>query len=1231
MLSIGRNHGLWSYQTGLYLVALLVSCSDKMDSEAIYASYTDNLLEQTAVQYGSSDLPGGYTILRYGIEDGLISDRVSDAAQDTLGYLWISNGLGLTRYDGREFVNYRPERAQGNAMGTVDKIVISPAQEICYGVMSGQMVFDRRAFAFYEADSAMMAKYAPGTEDIIGFCPDCGVLDRLGNVWYRSHKLYLLNSAGGGIIKESDQFFEEGIRSVFLDAKENYWVQTNRALYTYVDTGFVESPLTVNTRVGQLFTDRKGTSWIRGSRDTLFQIQAGGEVSKYNFGESVFLNGAFGEDASGKTYVATSDNLQVFGANGVPELPMSLKNIRAIVPDKSGRLICFSDSACYLVADSRFIKIAGPGELNARIQNALADRENTVWLSTSNGLYQCTPSPLQALSVNMADLESQFGPASGSGWRPPLEIVYHDFYDRVWLRYGDELVLYNPNDASAKYQKLTGPDLIAGSYTIHEDASGAVWVGTAHFNENYQVTNSGGLWRYSENQWTRMRIRDSAGRYMENFSVCPLTSGNESGFCLGNNRIWIATGYGLAVTDVNEIDFHLIPGTNDVFQIQENHDHGIVMAAEGRLAKFDEQHQKFETFCRNPHITAGTAFSVMAIDRFNSVWLPGSEGNSLHYLYMFGENDRVDSIQLKDIGLEDPKQVANRVSFIGADRAGGVWIGSTAMGLTVVIPNDTFSAGVVNHIPQDLAGNLIYDGYVDKFDRVWLAHDLGITILHPGYMTSREMANVLNSAWLKQCTYKSELKKDTFLVIRSMNFGEKRGVTGSLGSESIHPCYNYGVLIGEETKFFVDYDGLHSDYGNRIAPVTSLLSFSVRSGTDISVYELPQPELEFQHDENNFGFSFIGVSLFEKGKVKYKTLLEGYDAEWNSVGVTNVNYTNLPPGNYTFHVMAANNSGVYSEPVSYSFEIIPPWYTTTWAFVLFGSLALGSIAGVFNLRTRQLRIRQKKLELVVEQRTAEVAQQKHEIEEKNKEILDSITTAQRLQNAILPSVTFVKQAIPASFIWYKPKDIVAGDFYWVEQVGDLVLATVGDCTGHGVPGAMLSVVCSNALNRALNEFGCTEPGLLLDKVRELVLATYARSEQEVKDGMDATCISINGNNGKLSWAGANNKAWLIRREEVIELTADRQPVGHSDHPQPFTTREMMTEAGDMLYILSDGFQDQFGQSTNKKYKIGKLKTFFVEIAARPIEEQKQLLETELMNWKGTLEQVDDITIMGIKF
>lgn len=290
------------------------------------------------------------------------------------------------------------------------------------------------------------------------------------------------------------------------------------------------------------------------------------------------------------------------------------------------------------------------------------------------------------------------------------------------------------------------------------------------------------------------------------------------------------------------------------------------------------------------------------------------------------------------------------------------------------------------------------------------------------------------------------------------------------------------------------------------------------------------------------------------------------------------------------------------------------------------------ILSILILRSHNKQRRQKR---ALKDKNEEIYKQKAVIIKKNEEIVDSINYARRIQAAILPPIRLVNNYLNNSFVLYLPKDIVAGDFYWMESLKskegeDLILFAAADCTGHGVPGAMVSVMCHNALNRSVREFDYIKPNKILDKSRELVVEEFSKSDFAMSDGMDISLCVLNLKNLKLSWAGANNPLWIIRDRQIIEYKADKQPVGNYIVNEPFTNHYIQLQKGDVIYVFSDGIQDQFGGPKGKKFKVTQLKDLLIEVHQLNPKEQHEIIYERIEKWRGDQEQVDDICLIGVK-
>ncbi len=280
------------------------------------------------------------------------------------------------------------------------------------------------------------------------------------------------------------------------------------------------------------------------------------------------------------------------------------------------------------------------------------------------------------------------------------------------------------------------------------------------------------------------------------------------------------------------------------------------------------------------------------------------------------------------------------------------------------------------------------------------------------------------------------------------------------------------------------------------------------------------------------------------------------------------------------------------------------------------------------------------LEHKVVERTEQVVKQKEEIQEKTKEletlfkqVTDSIHYAKRIQEAILPPLSLVKSILPESFILYKPKDIVSGDFYWIDKKNDWSYFAAVDCTGHGVPGAFMSIVGYNLLKDILNNSNAITPAAIMDKMNDGVANTLhsGSSDNQTKDGMDMTLCALNYKTLELQFAGAFNPLYIVRNNELLQFKVDKFPIGmFIGEKQHFTNNSVQLQNGDNVYIFSDGYADQFGGPKGKKYMAGNFRELLKEMSKLPIENQSINLNQTIEEWRGNLEQVDDILVIGIK-
>jgi serine phosphatase RsbU (regulator of sigma subunit)/HAMP domain-containing protein len=284
--------------------------------------------------------------------------------------------------------------------------------------------------------------------------------------------------------------------------------------------------------------------------------------------------------------------------------------------------------------------------------------------------------------------------------------------------------------------------------------------------------------------------------------------------------------------------------------------------------------------------------------------------------------------------------------------------------------------------------------------------------------------------------------------------------------------------------------------------------------------------------------------------------------------------------------------------------------------------------------------RERILEMKVVERTDEVVRQKEEVERQSRKVVelyknvtDSIRYAKRLQDSILPPERRIRELLPESFVFYRPKDIVSGDFYWVERIDDRVAFAAVDCTGHGVPGAFMSLIGHNGLNQAMREQGRSRPSEVLKMLNKIAFDALHkdREDQMVRDGMDMALCNYDPQRMVLEYAGANSPLYLVRGDEVLRFTPDKRPIGSFDlEGHSFTDHRIKLEQGDMVYIFSDGYADQFGGPKGKKFLYKRFRDLLLEVSRFPIEQQRRMLDEAFRGWRGTHEQVDDILVIGMR-
>jgi len=515
-------------------------------------------------------------------------------------------------------------------------------------------------------------------------------------------------------------------------------------------------------------------------------------------------------------------------------------------------------------------------------------------------------------------------------------------------------------------------------------------------------------------------------------------------------------------------------------------------------------------------------------------------------------------------------------------------------------------------------------------------------------------------------------------VENQIMYGQKNDSLSSRRFNLIeYQVYNNIYLEENTTLWMCSNNGLFAydllnKYNTEAKPI--LYNRQVKCSVDSVLFNGNNKNTTNKIDYNFNTLTFDYSSLYiQNGKAStYSYKLRAYDDSWSEwTTQTNVKRQKLHEGKYTFMVKAKTIYGVESDVVTYDFEILRPWYRSIFAYILYLLGVISIIILLIRLYTARLKAQNIQLEKIVKERTAEVVHQKDEIEKQkdkithiHNEVKDSINYAERIQKAVLPSKDFIDEAFDEHFILFKPKDVVSGDYYWAFRNNNILTITVADCTGHGVPGAFMSMLGISFLNEIVSDTQVTTASQILDELRKKVIFALKQKgiDGEQKDGMDMSICVIDLKTNIVQWSGANNPLYIlsdtvinvetentsykifeddnitITDRVLYEIKSDKMPVAHYIKMDNFANNVFKLKKGDKLYMFSDGYADQFGGPKGKKYKYKPFKRLIINSSDKTMEEQNAIFDDSIEKWKAytdsvtgrDYEQIDDICLIGIK-
>ncbi|MGC9471165.1 MAG: two-component regulator propeller domain-containing protein [Bacteroidales bacterium] len=1018
----------------------------------------------------------------------------------------------------------------------------------------------------------------------------CLYEDAAGYLWFGTEKgLSIYDGYAFYSIGPEDGLLGDQVLSIYQSSGNELWVGTDQGLNRLVESGdsVVITPFGTDQGLGtglifDIEEDRRGRLWLATYQEGILMISVEGNIITGI--ESV----AAGElpartildlekDENGNFWVAT-------GQAGVC-------HIRTSVQGGSPEIICYGTEE---------------GLHDITVYDLEIDHRGQVWVATGAG-------GLHRISGGRVD---HYGEDQGAPSNQILTVI-EDRYHQIWA---------GSNDA--------GFFMMLGDHFIHfteaRELSHNVVTGIVQNGENryFLSTYGGGLGEISmedENYHFRWFGLEEGlpDLFLNGLSAAP------------DGTLWIATNdRGLVRFDGNSFRTYTIYNgliSNRINTVCAASNGDVWCGTGSGICRFNGE----GFFC----ITAEDEFglinntvNVIIEDRQGNVWAGTMDG-----LVRFTGNSMTDYDEEEGLDFKNINTLCE-----GPD--GRIWIGTFGGGLYVYLPEQEGNS------PVSCVSDREFLGSGNIFSLAFLNDTTLLVGLDRGFD-------------------KLTVAPGSSTVTRVRQYGPADGFVGmENNSNSIYAGMDGKVWFGTVHGLTL-YDPAREEPSPDPAPplLTDVrLQYQKvdweQRGTDVTPWFPVPGRLALPYADNHLTFHFRSVSLANPQMLMYRHRLLYEDTVWSPPRAeAQVTYTSLDPGEYVLEVMAVNKAGRQSpEFLRYAFVIRPPFYQTWWFILGMVLLVLLLIMVYIRWREKKLVREKRELEEKVNERTREIRKQKNEIEEKNKilektyrqishqkseieqknrDITASIEYARRIQSAMLPAGKILDTCFDGYFIFYKPKDIVSGDFYWIRQKNGSLLLVAADCTGHGVPGAFMSMLGISFLDEIVDKENEEDPSRILNKLRENIIVSLKQGERESesKDGMDMAICRLDPSTRKLWFSGANNSLYLVKKGKLVELPADRMPVAIHERMDPFSLHTRQLEPGDCLYLFSDGYADQFGGPEGKKFKYRAFREMLLAGSTYPMDRQKELLEQNFRNWitGGTgdtlmYEQVDDILVMGCR-
>jgi ligand-binding sensor domain-containing protein/serine phosphatase RsbU (regulator of sigma subunit) len=1007
------------------------------------------------------------------------------------------------------------------------------------------------------------------------------------------------------------------IINIAEDSQGYIWVATDFGLNRYDRfTGVFQSYFSDNrpgalsdNEIQYVFVDSKDRIWIKTPRALEFFDREKSEFRTFVHFFDVFnpppKNQPFPifEDSDGGIWVATNDGLNFF--------------------DES-----FNQFVRYFNREDR------NSISNNQIRSIIEDSKGNMWIGTASGLnsFDRKRKRFEAYFFN------RFMPEVNT-----VNAIAESQCGALWLATSSHgLMLFDTSNKLFKsYRHSTNNSASISNNSInalYRDASDILWVGTRSAldkldakKKKFELYRRSAFspYRFSSNDFTAlMPIGDSLLVLgTKNKGINIISAGSKELYIIAQDNSLLSDN------SINSISRYsadtLLVGTGA----------GAYLLAAGSMALAP---LSFSYIGNDVQRALNGAITATYRDTEGRIWLGTKQG-----LAMINVIDS-SSVLMPNIYNDVNSLSSNEINLIFEDSRNQIWIG-TSIGVNMLesISAARFKRYVFEkNFSRGLSNNTVYSIAEDDLGNIWIGTAGGLNKYSPergefSYFSERDGLPNSQIYGIVIDNHDMWISTNKGLARMDLNSGTTKSYQISDGLQGYEYNPNSCAISENGQIFFGGINGANAFYTdsiveNRVRPKVVITTIEVVSEAGrFTHYIEGRKSFALPARTHSLTIEFASLEFTQPRENSFRYKMDGADDDWTQIKARNyAHYSNLPPGSYSFKVYASNNDMVWSEePAELVITIDTPFHKTWLAYILYISIITLSIYLYIEFRTSTLR-KANRILTEKQQAALEIEKQKEELSLKNKNITDSINYANRIQTAIMPSKSKFKKLIPDSFILYKPKDIVSGDFYWITEIDEKIFVAAVDCTGHGVPGAFMSIIGFDLLRNITKEKRIHSASEVLNAMNKSLLDLLSKNAGggEVKDGMDLSLIVMHKDKGYLEFAGAINPLYIIRNNCIEVVAADRFSLGASnEEQQAYTTSIVDIERGDRFYMFSDGYVDQFGGPLGKKMKFRRFRHLLLSIHNLPFDQQEEYLNHYFNTWKGEHEQVDDILLLGMGF